>query len=84
MPTTGSHTSTTSSVMPTVALVTAADVSLVTEQAPSALANAASHSATDTSAIASTDSTVIPIMPEGDSPPDAAILVWVSQVNGCF
>ncbi len=69
--------------MPTVALVTVADVLLMTEQAASALADAVSHSAADASAIASADSTV-PIMPEGDSPPDAAILVRVSQVNGCF
>ncbi len=70
--------------MPTAALVTAADIMLMTEQAPSALADAASHSAADASAIASADSTVIPIMPEGDSHPDASILVWASQVNGCF
>jgi hypothetical protein len=59
------------------------DVSLMTEQAPSALAEVVSHSAADASAIASTDSTV-PIMPEGDSHHGAAILVRVSQVIGCF
>ena len=64
-----------------MALVTAADESL--EQAPSGLADVASHSAADASAIASADSTA-PIVPEGDSHPDAAILVWASQVNGCF
>ena len=69
--------------MPTVALMTAAYVSLTTEQAPPALADAASHSAANASAIASTDFTV-PIMTEGDSCPGAAILVRVSQVNGCF
>jgi hypothetical protein len=70
-------------VMPIAALVTAADVLLMTEQASSTLADAVSHSAADASAIASADCTV-PIMPEGDSHPDAAIPVWVSQVNSCF
>jgi hypothetical protein len=83
VPTTRSQASAASSVMPTAALVTAADVSLMTKQAPSALVDAASHSAAEASAIALADTTV-PIMPEGDSHPDAAILVWVSQVNGCF
>ena len=55
----------------------------MTKQAPSALADAVSHSAASTSAIASADSTVL-TMPEGDSHHGAAILVWVSQVNGCF
>ena len=50
---------------------------------PSALPDAASHSAADASAIASADSTV-PIVPEDVSNPDAAILVWVSLVNGYF
>jgi hypothetical protein len=68
----------------TAALVFAADVSLMTKQAPSALADTASHSAANASAIASADSTVMPLMPEGDSHPDAVILVQVSQVNGCF
>ena len=83
MPTTRSQASAASSVMPTAALVTEAGVSLMTKQAPSAFANAASHSVSDASAIVSADATV-PIMPEGDSHPDAAILVRVSQVNGCF
>ena len=83
MPTARSHASAASSVMPTAVLVTAADALLMTKQAPSALADATSHSAADASAIASADSTV-PIMPEGDSHPNAAILVQVSQVNGCF
>jgi hypothetical protein len=69
--------------MPTAsALVFDPDVSLMTEQAPSTLADAVSHSATNASAIASADSTV-PNMPEGDSHHGAAILVRVSQVNGC-
>jgi hypothetical protein len=72
-----------SRIMPTAALVTAADVSLMTKQAPSALADASPHSAADASAIASADSTV-PIVTEGDSRPGAAILVRMSQVNGCF
>jgi hypothetical protein len=55
----------------------------MTKQAHSALADAASHSAADASAIASADFTV-PIMPGGDSHPGAAILVRVSQINGCF
>ena len=71
-------------VMPTAsALVFDPDVPLMTEQAPSALADTVPHSAADASATASADSTV-PIMPEGDSHHGAAILVRVSQVNGCF
>ena len=87
MPTTCSaatRASTASSFMPTAALVTVADVSLKTEQATSALAAAASHSAADASAIASADATVIPTVPEDVSHPDAAMLVRVSQVDGCF
>ncbi len=54
---------------------------IVTEQALTALADAAlSNSAADASAIASADST----MTECDSHHGAAIIVRVSQVNGCF
>ena len=54
---------------------------LMTEQALTVLAVAAlSTSAADASAIASADST----MTEGDSHHGAAIIVRVSQVNGCF
>ena len=71
-------------VMPKAsALVFDHDVLIMTKQAPSALADAASHSAANASAIASADSTV-PIMLEGDSHPGAAILVWVSQVKVYF
>ena len=59
------------------------DVPLMTKQAPSTLADAVSHSAADASATVSANSTV-PIMTEGDSHNGAAILVRVSQVNGCF
>jgi len=70
--------------MPTAsALVFDPDVPLMTKQAPSASADAVSHSAADASATASANSTV-PIMPEGGSHHGAAILFWVSQVNGCF
>jgi len=56
----------------------------MTEQAPSASADAVSHSSANASATASADSTV-PIMPaEGDSHHGTAIRVRVSQVNGCF
>jgi hypothetical protein len=66
VPNTRSHASTAPIVMPTAAaLVFVADVSLMTEQAPSALADTASHSAADASAIVSADSTVISLMPEG-------------------
>jgi len=68
--------------MPTASAVFDPDVPLMTKQAPSTSA-AVSHSAADASATASADSTV-PIMPEGDSHHGAAILVRVSQVNGCF
>jgi len=55
----------------------------MTKQAPSALADAVSHSAADDSATVSANSTV-PIMSEVDSHHGAAILVRVSQDNGCF
>jgi len=69
--------------MPTAsALVFDPDVPLMTEQAPSASADAVSHSSANASATASADSTV-PIMPaEGDSFHCAASMV--SRVNGCF
>ena len=56
---------------------------LMTKQAPSTVADAMSYSPADDSGTVSANFTA-PIMSEDESQHGAALLVRVSQVNGCF